>query len=95
MTLLPISDQQLEDYLADELTPAKRSRVEKALHKSTALRQRLENIRQEVEMIEAVRDSQALRPPESQERELINRVTHQLDSTLREGNSRTGVPSAK
>jgi len=74
-----IDRKLLEQYVAGELTPAMKKRVEAELGASTNLRQLLEEIRGEAEIVKAVKDSQAIRLSDQEE----NRITHNAIGGLR------------
>lgn len=77
-----ITDSDLEGYLSDSLSPAKRQHVEKAISQSPKLQARLDELRQERETLEAVKDSFAIRLPEAEEQRIISKVSGKIHTAL-------------
>lgn len=85
-----IDRKKLEKYVAGELTPAMKRRVEDALAASADLRQLLEEVQGEAEIVEAVKDSQAIRLPEREEERIVTQVMGSLRTTLDTPDARNG-----
>ena len=77
-----ITDSDLESYLSDSLSPAKKLQVEKAISQSPKLQARLDELRQEQATLEAVKDSFAIRLPEAEEQRIISKVSGKIQSSL-------------
>jgi anti-sigma factor RsiW len=77
-----VTDDQLEQYVRGESTPAQRRRVDAALRASADLQARLAALRKEHETIEAVKDSFAIRLPEKEEERIVSRAAKRLGTTL-------------
>ena len=77
-----ITDSDLESYLSDSLSPAKKLQVEKAISQSPKLQARLDELRQEQAMLEAVKDSFAIRLPETEEIRIISKVSGKIHTSL-------------
>lgn len=77
-----IDRTKLEKYAAGELTPAMKRRVEDALEASADLRQLLEQVTDEAEIVEAVRDSQAIRLPEGEEERIVTELVGSLRTAM-------------
>ena len=84
-----VSDEQLERYIAKALSPAARRRVEAALRGSPALQERLDELKREAELLDAVKDSQTIQPSEQEEKHIVGRVARQLGTTLDGPSDRT------
>ncbi len=77
-----ITDSDLESYLSDSLSSAKKKQVETAVSQSPKLQARLDELRQERETLEAVKDSFAIRLPESEEQRIISKVSGKIHTSL-------------
>lgn len=78
-----ITDSDLESYLSDSLSPAKKQGVEEAISQSPELQARLDELRQEQETLEAVKDSFAIRLPDAEEQRIISKVSGKIQTSLR------------
>ena len=85
-----IDRKKLEKYVAGELTRAMKRRVEDALDASADLRRLLDEVKGEVEIVEAVKDSQAIRLPEREEERIVTEVMGSLRTTLERSATRSG-----
>ncbi len=77
-----IDRKKLEQYVAGALTPTITRRVEAALEASAGLRAILEEVKGEAEIVETVKDSQAIRLPEDDEERIVSDVLGSLGTTL-------------
>ena len=75
-------DEMLERYLSANMTERERRAIDAALNRVPELSDRLERLRQEREIVEAVKDSFAIRLPESEEDRIVSRAVGQLDTAL-------------
>ena len=75
-------DEMLERYLSGNMTKRERRAVDAALNRVPELSDRLERLRQEREIVESVKDSFAIRLPESEEDRIVSRAVGQLDTAL-------------
>ena len=75
-------DDDLERYLAGALPASSAKRIERAISRSTELRARLEELRAEREIVDAVKDSFAIRLPEAEEERIVTEGLGRLGTTL-------------
>lgn len=78
----PISDARLMQYLAGELAPADRRRVEAALAGSPDLTARLEKLRYDEDTVRAVKDSAAIRLPETEEERIRSQALNAMSKRI-------------
>ena len=81
MTLKP-DDEMLEGYLSGALSARDRRSLEAALKESPDLQARLDELREEHQTLEAVKDSFAIRLPESEEERIMSKCTEKLGTKL-------------
>ena len=86
MTKKP-NDEELSQYVRAVLSAAAARRVEQALQHWPELRERAAAMREEFELIEQVKDSFAIRLPETQEERIVADGLNRLGKRLRKSES--------
>ena len=77
-----VTDIDLEGYLSDSLSPAKKKQIEESIRRSPELQARMEELREEQMTLDAVKDSFAIRLPDAEEQRIVSKVSDRIKTSL-------------